>query len=73
MKGGSTLTRKEQIIQAIELLEEKKLTVMDEVIDKRSYRTSVENLVMESLTVQEKIQSKIDRLYKELEKEGVLQ
>ena len=73
MRGGDTLTRREQILQAIELLEQKKLSVMDEVIEKRSYRTSVENLVMESLTVQEKIQSKIDRLYKELEKEGVLQ
>ena len=73
MKGGHQLTRKEQIIQAIELLEEKKLSVMDEVIERRNYRTSVESLVIESLTVQEKIQSKIDRLYKELEKEGVLQ
>ena len=73
MRGGHTLARREQIVQAIELLELKKLTVMDEVIDKRSYRTSVESLVIESLTVQEKIQSKIDRLYKELEKEGVLQ
>lgn len=73
MRGGDTLTRREQILQAIELLEEKKLSVMDEVMERRNYRTSVENLVMESLTVQEKIQSKIDRLYKELEKEGVLQ
>ena len=72
-RGGDTLTRREQIIQAIELLEEKKLDVMDEVIERRNYRTSVESLVIESLTVQEKIQSKIDRLYKELEKEGVLQ
>ena len=73
-RGGHLLTRKEQILQAIELLEQKKLSVMDEVIEKRSYRSSVESLVIESVTVQEKIQKNIDRLYREFEKEeGVLQ
>ena len=47
---------------------------MDEVIDKRNYRSSVESLVIESVTVQEKNQKYINRLYQELEKmEGVLQ
>ena len=58
------------IIEAIQLLEEKKKNTLDGVMEERSYRTSVENLVMESMTKQEKIQIKIDRLYKELEKEG---
>ena len=73
-RGGDTLTRREQILQAIELLEEKKLDVMDEVMERRNYRSSVESLVIESVTVQEKIQKDINRLYQELEKmEGVLQ
>ena len=68
------MTRKEQILKAIELLEEKKLDVMDEVMERRNYRSSVESLVIESVTVQEKIQKNIDRLYREFEKvEGVLQ
>ena len=58
------------IIEAIRLLEEKKKHTLNGVMDQRNYRTSVENLVMESMTKQEKIQIKIDRLYKELEKEG---
>ena len=58
------------IIEAIQLLEEKKKNTLDGVMEQRSYRTSVENLVMESMTKQEKIQMKIDRLYQELEKEG---
>lgn len=58
------------ILKAIELLEEKKANTLDDVMDRRSYRTSVENLVMESITVQEKIQVKLDRLYKELDYEN---
>ena len=58
------------IIEAIRLLEEKKKHTLNGVMDQRNYRTSVENLVMESMTKQEKIQMKIDRLYRELEKEG---
>ena len=47
---------------------------MDEVMERRNYRSSVESLVIESVTVQEKIQKDINRLYQELEKmEGVLQ
>ena len=64
------MTRKEMILKAIALLEEKKKNTLDDVMDRRSYRTSVENLVMESLTVQEKIQVKLDRLYKELDHEN---
>ena len=64
------MTRKEMILKAIALLEEKKKNTLDDVMDRRSYRTSVENLVMESITVQEKIQVKLDRLYTELKKEG---
>lgn len=64
------MTRKEMILKAIELLEEKKANTLDDVMDRRSYRTSVENLVMESITVQEKIQVKLDRLYKELDYEN---
>ena len=61
-------------MKAIELLEEKRLDVMDEVMERRNYRSSVESLVIESVTVQEKIQKDINRLYQELEKmEGVLQ